>query len=354
MLGEGLPDAFGELLDYSRALRFDEKPDYARFLALFDDLYPSPIEYEKSLKSNTASGGTPHSPLTSAKPEKNPPCPVELGQLVYVQLLPRMTIEGYTARANDPSYYDNPSLSGEEWQMSMLPAVVLGVTQVDDGARHIIKVVPLVRGPPSIDAAQDSVSLPIQDMLIPTDAFSSLEDVYCYSFPRVNTFVCDPDQDAIPTYWKIASDATQSLLERLDPFPPDIEDAEISVDRDIRTDGRMRKHLDYRIYVKLCPLQPITLRQSLEGTAADWRSQRGWFDDLVKISKRRSVDVGWRWTATDGEGQEEDDEFSDSYFAFDLEYWDNRQQERDRSLTLGPRQDDELLDQQIQMIVKVE
>jgi hypothetical protein len=37
-LGEGFPDAFGQLLDHSRALGFDENPDYARFQTLFDDL----------------------------------------------------------------------------------------------------------------------------------------------------------------------------------------------------------------------------------------------------------------------------------------------------------------------------
>jgi hypothetical protein len=125
---------------------------------------------------------------------KASPCPVEIGQLVYVQLLPRLTIEGYTARAVDPSYWHDPSLSGEAWQMSMIPAVVLQITQVDDGARHVIKVVSLMRGSPSVDRIQNAVPLPVKDMSIPPDTLPLLEDVYCYAFPRVNTFVCNPDQ----------------------------------------------------------------------------------------------------------------------------------------------------------------
>jgi hypothetical protein len=36
-LGEGFPDAFGQLLDHSCALRFNENPDYPLFQTLFDD-----------------------------------------------------------------------------------------------------------------------------------------------------------------------------------------------------------------------------------------------------------------------------------------------------------------------------
>jgi casein kinase I family protein HRR25 len=36
-LGDGFPDVFGQLLDHSRALGFDENPDYARFQTLFDE-----------------------------------------------------------------------------------------------------------------------------------------------------------------------------------------------------------------------------------------------------------------------------------------------------------------------------
>ena len=115
----------------------------------------------------------------------------------------------------------------------------------------------------------------------------------------------------------------------------------------------MRKHLDYDIYVKLSPLQPNMIQHSLDGVAVDWESEHAWFDDLVKISKRRSADVGWQWTATNGVAQIEDDKFSNSYFELDIEEWDNRQRGRDRSLTLGPELSI-LLDLQIQSIVRVE
>jgi hypothetical protein len=161
-------------------------------------------------------------------------------------------------------------------------------------------------------------------------------------------------KDPVPACWKITPDSAGSLLERFDHLAPEIEDAETSTDPDIRTDARMRKRLDYNVYAKLSPLQPNTLRQSLDGTTVDWGSTRGWFDDLVKINKRRSADAGWRWTNTEREAQtEEVEELSNSYFELDIEEWDNRQQERDRSLTFG-REQSELLDQQIQTIARVE
>jgi casein kinase I family protein HRR25 len=159
--------------------------------------------------------------------------------------------------------------------------------------------------------------------------------------------------DPVPAYWTVTSAITESLLQHFKRLPAEIKDTETSTDPDIRADARMRKHLDYNIYVKLSALQPYTLRHTLDGAEIDWESKRGWFDDLVKISKRRSADAGWQWTATNRVVQNEDDEFSNSYYAPDVADWDTRQQERDRSLTLEPGLND-LLDQQIRQIVRVE
>ena len=90
----------------------------------------------------------------------------------------------------------------------------------------------------------------------------------------------------------------------------------------------------------------------LEGTMVGLQTKRGWLDDAVKISKRRSADVGWKRmkrlrmrTAKNYQ--------ANRYFDLDLEEWDNRQQERDHSLTLRPKRN-ELLDQQIGVISYIE
>ena len=92
--------------------------------------------------------------------------------------------------------------------------------------------------------------------------------------------------DPVPACWKITSDVTESLLDNFDRLPTNIKGAETLTDSDIRADARMRMRLSYNIYVKLSPLQPNTFRHSLDGAAVDRESKRGWFDDLIKISKR--------------------------------------------------------------------
>lgn len=59
-LGEGFPDPFGQLLDYSRALGFDENPDYTRFWTLFDD-FSQGISFSRETfgGSNTVACSTP-------------------------------------------------------------------------------------------------------------------------------------------------------------------------------------------------------------------------------------------------------------------------------------------------------
>jgi hypothetical protein len=73
--------------------------------------------------------------------------------------------------------------------MSIIPAIVLQIKQLKAGARHAIKVIPVMRGLPPIDIAQDTIPLQIND----TSMLSPLPDVHCYAFPRLFTFVCNPD-----------------------------------------------------------------------------------------------------------------------------------------------------------------
>ena len=107
-----------------------------------------------------------------------------------MQVLSRVTNEGYTPRAIDPSYWNDPSLPGEEWRMSRIPAIVSQCKQFKAGGHHSIKVILLMRSPPPTDVTRDAVPLQIKD----TSMLSSLPDNYGYSFQRVYAFACDSDQ----------------------------------------------------------------------------------------------------------------------------------------------------------------
>jgi len=77
---------------------------------------------------STAAKGT-SSDLCKPPTPQPPYCIVEPGQLIYTQLLPCMTIEGYTLGREDPSHWLDPSLSEEAWPTVPRPAVVLEVSK---------------------------------------------------------------------------------------------------------------------------------------------------------------------------------------------------------------------------------
>jgi hypothetical protein len=122
---------------------------------------------------------------------------VEPGQLVYVQLLQRMTIEGFSSQADDPSYWHNPDLSARHWPAGVRPAVVLKTSSDAEGC-HTIKVVAIGRRHSPVPAAVGSPvritdkTAPAQNDTITVVPDWPLEDMYCYAFPRSATFVLDP------------------------------------------------------------------------------------------------------------------------------------------------------------------
>jgi hypothetical protein len=83
-------------------------------------------------------------------------------------------------------------------------------------------------------------------------------------------------------------------------------------------------------FVNATPLGPSTLNSTLVGDPVDWTGDRGWFDECVRIARRRGHDNGLQWS---GRNIHEDD-LSSSYCEYDLELWDDPQHERDLSMTL--------------------
>jgi hypothetical protein len=91
-------------------------------------------------------------------------------------------------------------------------------------------------------------------------------------------------------------------------------------------------------FANVTPLGPSTLNSTCIGDPVDWTGDRGWFDECVKIARRRGRDDGLQWT---GDLVHEDD-LSSSYYELDYELWDDRQPERDLSLTLDLEQKETL------------
>lgn len=110
-----------------------------------------------------------------------------------------------------------------------------------------------------------------------------------------------------------------------------------STDPDFRHYARMKISRTRR-YAEIFPLTQADVEGSHEaGQSIDWFSDRAWFDESVKATRRNNLYNGCWWTGApfDEVYQQPEGHVEDSYFESDFEEWEERQQERDRSLTLG-------------------
>ena len=78
--------------------------------------------------------------LTIASTSKD--CPATPGDLVFFQIEPRISVEGYTLAENNSSYLVDPTLSGEFWKCPFCPAVILSTNKKKAG-RYAFLLVPL-------------------------------------------------------------------------------------------------------------------------------------------------------------------------------------------------------------------
>jgi hypothetical protein len=125
----------------------------------------------------------------------NSPLTLRPGQIVCCQTDVRTTLEGYSARAGDPLFWRDPSLSSEKWDTSVRPAVVLSV-EMDEGTKlWSVRVVCIGRGTLSTtDSNVVPISpLPAEGSVTPSPVWP-LPDSYCYTFPRPMKFLCYPGE----------------------------------------------------------------------------------------------------------------------------------------------------------------
>ncbi|KAG5650031.1 hypothetical protein H0H81_001007 [Sphagnurus paluster] len=358
------PEEFGQLLDYARSLEFNDTPDYdawrSNFRALFERSGFGPLSEKTSLQPISAPEKITETPTATLQLVPTEECIVQPGQLVYVHILPRHTVEGYTGQANDESYWHDPTLSGDEWKTKLYPAAILSTSWDSDGYYRILAI-PIGRGRAS---AQRKVNI-VNDITFPTlgtDAVAlpewPLEDAYFYAFPcsqtfyslpRVNKFAVPPvisriltqsskSTPVLPVSWKLSGDDVKKLIVKFSAPAPSSTYSE--ADLKARAILQDRQSFQYKVYAGFVPmtLETLNAQHTAEPDTwlAEWESERCWFDELVKINKRRTADAGWGWTA---DACQYLDELSQSD---ENTYWENscgdwdRQLERDTCMTLDP------------------
>ncbi|CUA68682.1 Casein kinase I [Rhizoctonia solani] len=335
-LAVGLPIEFGELVDYARLLPAHEMPNYQEWRKRFSAI-PRHANNENPRINNLVS---------SASGPKNtkPPCPLRPGQIALVRLLSSITAEGYSIQArHEKSYISDPRFSTSEWESSAKPCVILRVEWIDRADAYQFTAVPISKNREL--EHEHSLKVPIVNAGFPPAEMNAtvvlepdwpFEHTYCYAFKRPTVFYCRPSQPLVPSFWTINSDGIETLVTNLTPpRNPDpsasLHDSK-SPEPDARHDVKLRRSF-VKLYAQVCPLTPD--KSTLE--AADWNSSRAWFDECVKAARYYNLCNGDQWTHRSYTGSEAESTGSldDSYCEWDFAEWE-RQQERDRSLTLAP------------------
>ena len=137
-------------------------------------------------------------------------------------------------------------------------------------------------------------------------------------------------QTPTPAHWKVNCEDLEVLRRRFaKPFPMSFPTARIA-DPALRHETRMFLQ-DIKIFVDVVTLSPLNINSK----ALDWRGDRGFFDELALIARRRGLEDGFvQWT---GVLIEHEDNMTDSYDGDDHSVWDayTVQRERKRELTLN-------------------
>ncbi|KAG2119118.1 kinase-like domain-containing protein, partial [Suillus discolor] len=240
-----------------------------------------------------------------------PLCP---GQIVCCQIDVRTTIEGYSARAGDPLFCRDPSLSPEKWDTAVRPAVVLRVGIDERSKLQSIVVVCIGQG--VLSSTDMNVvpisSSPTEGSLTPSPAWP-LSDSYCYIFPRLMRFV-----QPVPSHWTISKTDVDLLLQKFGNH----------------TFAHTLPYLDRYIayqhpFVKITAFGPDFSRGNGEGMPIEWGGRRAWYDEWQTVKKRREeLDL-------DQGSSDYKRALPESYFASDLSQWGGLQMELSSSVTAG-------------------
>jgi hypothetical protein len=205
-LAQCCPAELGQLLDYARELKVNDPIDYAHHRAQLrrlsevsaDDLcsasesvtlilYLSDVSLHSDFESTKLSKDAQHSVQED--------CPVEVGQLIYVKICARTSIEGYSLQDLDP--WHDPALSSAEWCTVARPAIVIDVKFDTVLSLYKIQVVSMGQGTPAKPgkpARKVFGPLSVQSESIILNPAWPIPDTYLYAFPRAPWFHCLPYQ----------------------------------------------------------------------------------------------------------------------------------------------------------------
>ncbi|CAE6445371.1 unnamed protein product [Rhizoctonia solani] len=352
-LAAGLPEEFGQLIDYARSLSAETLPGYQYWRERLNG------KTEASNKNGCCDQTQPPSimqdghtsgistfnfdSVLGTAPGCQPPPPVEPGNIVLVKLISSVTAEGYSIQAgHECSYIRDPRFEKPEWNPPPRPGVILEVEWDEQANVYRFTAAAISDDPQELERGGNlkvpivgsNVTLSHSPRAIVLTDWPS-EHSHCYAFKRLAKFHCLPSQGTVSTSWKIDLAGVEALITSLtpprnrNPFAS-LHDSE-SADPDTRHDAKMRTgHM--KLYAQISPLTV----PEMTCASVDWKSTRGCFDECVKASRYYDMCNGDLWTQASSThtGERSEEDVSDSYYEDDFEEWEP-QQERGRSITLG-------------------
>ncbi|KAG6820066.1 hypothetical protein H0H93_005689 [Arthromyces matolae] len=297
-LGRGLPPCFGNFLDYARELSYDQIPDYQGWAQTFNNLAESynldrnrPFDWTIETAVQIPTGGvvqTLCATASSSAPDEHLPTlnylPVELGQIVYLQILARPTLE-LLKPFHDPSYWHDPELSTNPLLqgMDLVPGIVVYLGPLDPHTEltRWVHVLPIQRGKtPDLMFVRDKLrrivshsSLKVNDydIVLPDWPF---EDTFCCGYPHPIRLTFFSTTEAVHPYWKITAQEAARL-----------EDDFLSINTIfVSIEERVGILKSYTILAKPYPLTPQTVVKC-GNLSPNWTTKQGWHDDIERMSR---------------------------------------------------------------------
>ncbi|KIM81067.1 hypothetical protein PILCRDRAFT_788257 [Piloderma croceum F 1598] len=124
-----LPE-FGRLVEYARGLKFTGRINYAHLRTQFASIYEkhvTPLEWRGYISAFLGPTILTVSVLVHATISFRAPsaqCPVEIDHLISLQIVTRVSIEGYSLQGLADPWHD-PSVSSMHWPTSVRPVIVI-------------------------------------------------------------------------------------------------------------------------------------------------------------------------------------------------------------------------------------
>jgi hypothetical protein len=151
----------------------------------------------------------------------------------------------------------------------------------------------------------------------------------------------------VPVHRTMKRKDVKSLLDKFDKLPP-VHLSDITPE-DLGKYKLMRWRSIYETYADFTPMTPENIIVLPSGNVTvDWFGERGWFDELLRINRKRSAQDGAEWPSSNPDRMEGRENYSNSYWGADLDLW-YIHRERGRSLNL-PASEVAQLDGEIDII----